>query len=424
MSNTNYTPGLGNLPFGNRNLNPEGSFYSNDSQFTPEETALIQKAIRYMIFDAAPAQYDSLKLLFSKDFEEKSLDEFQYYEETFGRSPIEAAAAVPAEAAVPGANQTQTIPLTAASVSRISPDMIIIYEDGSKGVVTQIVGNDITVNSLTNEGLPAVAIGDIFAILSTIRADGMDYFSNYERLDLVERYNYIQFFLRARRWARVELQKHINAGTTNYLERDKMQKIKQLRVDFFNAFWNGQRGEYVISNGYAAKAMGGIFPTMQAAGAAEITTPLNGLQASFEQTAFVTNFKAEGGTRFIYAPDQILNEFSKIYKQPNLYYEPNNETANLKLRRIELGTQNMVLVPCELWREESCFEASWARRAIILDQEAVTPVKMRGIPQLEMGETLNLKNNGTREDFMDYWVRGQMSIEFNNPVSSFILNLQ
>jgi len=81
-------------------------------------------------------------------------------------------------------------------------------------------------------------------------------------------------------------------------------------------------------------------------------------------------------------------------------------------------------VPCELWREESCFEASWARRAIILDQEAVTPVKMRGIPQLEMGETLNLKNNGTREDFMDYWVRGQMSIEFNNPVSSFILNLQ
>ena len=277
---------------------------------------------------------------------------------------------------------------------------------------------------MTNEGLPAVAIGDVFAILSTIRADGMDYFSNYERLDLVERYNYIQFFLRARRWARVELQKHINSGTTNYLERDKMQKIKQLRVDFFNAFWNGQRGEYVISNGYAAKAMGGIYPTMQAAGAAEITTPLNGLQASFENTAFVTNFKSEGGTRFIYAPDQILNEFSKVYKQPNLYYEPNNETANLKLRRIELGTQNMVLVPCELWREESCFESSWARRAIVLDQEAVTPVKMTGIPQLEMGQTLNLKDNGTREDFMDYWVRGQMSIEFNNPVSSFILNIQ
>jgi hypothetical protein len=77
-----------------------------------------------------------------------------------------------------------------------------------------------------------------------------------------------------------------------------------------------------------------------------------------------------------------------------------------------------------LWREESCFESSWARRAIVLDQEAVTPVKMMGIPQIEEGVTLNLKNNGTREDFMDFFVRGQLSIEFNNPTSSFVMNFQ
>lgn len=424
MSNISYVPGLGNLPFGNRNANAPGSFYSNDSQFNPQETALLEKAIRYKIFDSAPAQYDSLKLLFSKGFIDYPMDEFQYYEEPFGRSPIESNAIVGAQAASPGTNQTQVITLTANSINRISPDMIIIYEDGTKGVVVDITGNDITVNSLTNGGLPAVAVGSIFAIQGTIRADGMDYFSSYERLEVIERYNYIQFFLRARRWTPVEMAKYKNSGTTDYLGRDMMQKVKQLRIDFFNSFWNGERGEFPISNGYAAKSMGGIYPTMQAAGAAQISTPLNGLQAAFESTAFVTNFKAEGGTRFIYAPDQILNDFSKIYKQPNLYYEPNNEVANLKLRRIELGTQNMVLVPCELWREESCFESSWARRAIVLDQEAVTPVKMKGFPQIEEGYTLPLQKNGTREDYTDFWVKGQMSIEFNNPTSSFIIDMQ
>jgi len=423
MSNINYEPGLGNLPFGNRNTNPEGAFYTGDSQFNPVETDLIQKAIKYAIFDAAPAQFNSLKVLFSKPFTDVNLDEFSYKEKSFGRSPIEAAAGVAAQAAAPGAHQTQVITLTAQSMTRISPDLIIVYPDGSHGVIQSIAGNTITVNSLTNKGLPAVTTADIFAIQSTVRADGMDYFSNYERLEDITRYNYIQFFLRAKRWARVELQKYINAGTTDYLNHDKQEKMKQLRIDMFNSFWNGQKGEYVISQGYAAKAMGGIYPTMQDAGSASANPTLAGLQATFETLAFQTNFKAEGGTRFIYGTDEVLNEFSKIYKQPGLRYEPNNEVANLKLKRIELGTQNFVLVPCELWREESCFESSWARRVIVLDQDTVKPVKMKGIPALEMGQTDDLKK-GSREDFQDWYCKSQLSIEFNNPVASFSMDIQ
>ena len=423
MSNTNYTPGIGNLPFGNRETNPQGSFYNPESEYTAVETNLIQKAIREVIFDAAPAQYNSLKVLFSKPYAEKNLDEFEYLEKTFGRSPIESTAIVPAQVAVPGAHVTQVIPLTAASLDRVSPDLIIIYPDGSHGVIASIAGSNATVNSLTNEGLPAIAANDIFAIQSTVRSDGMDYYSNYERLETVTRYNYIQFFLRAKRWARVEMQKYMNAGTTDYLKNDKAEKMKQLRIDMFNSFWNGRRGEYTISNGYAAKAMGGIFPLMQNAGSATANPTLAGLQSSFEALAFQTNFKAEGGTRFVYGTDEILNEFSKVYKQPGLRYEPNNEVANLKLKRIEVGSMNFVLVPCELWREESCFESAWARRVIILDQDTVKPVKMKGIPALEMGQTDNMKR-GSREDFTDWWCRGQLSIEFNNPVASFSMDIQ
>ena len=102
MSNTAYVPGNGNLPFGNRNTNPQGSFYSTDSEFSPDELNLIEKAIRYAIFDAAPAQFNSLKVLFSKPYSEKGSDEFEYLEHTFGRSPIEAAATASIQASVPG----------------------------------------------------------------------------------------------------------------------------------------------------------------------------------------------------------------------------------------------------------------------------------------------------------------------------------
>lgn len=422
MSNTNYAPGLGNLPYGNRNTNPQGSFYGTESEYSPAENDLIHKAIYAKIFDAAPAQFDSLKVAFSKPFEDVLLDEFEYKENTFGRSPIIANANVAAQAAAPGAHQTQTIPLTAGSLARVSADLIIIYPDGTHGVITAIAGNNATVNSLTNAGLPAVTSGDVFAIQSTIRADGMDYISNYERLDVVTRYNYVQFFMRAQRWTPVEMQKYINAGTTDYLERDKEQKMKQIRIDIFNSFWNGQRGEFTISNGYAAKAMGGIYPTMIAAGAANPTTTVAGLQSTFEATAFQTNFKAEGGTRFIYGTDEILNEFSKIYKQPGLCYTPDNQLANLNLKYIELGTMKFVLVPCELWREESCFSSDWARRVIVLDQESVQPVKMKGIPAMNMNQTNNMEK-GEYRDWTDFWVAAQMSIKFNNPPGSFIINI-
>lgn len=423
MANTNYEPGIGNAPFGNLNTNPQSSFYGAESEFGVNEQNLIQKSIRKAIFDAAPAQFNSLKLLYAKSMKEYGNDEFEYLEKTFGRTPLEAATGVAAQAAVAGAHQVQSFDLTAGALQYATEDLIIIYPDGSQGVIATIAGSTITVNSLTNKGLPAVTIGDSFSIRSTIVADGMDYFSNYSRLETITRYNYVQFFLRAQRWSRVEMQKYLNSGTTDYLTHDKEEKIKQLRIDMFNSYWNGQRGEFQISGGYVAKSMGGIFNTMIDAGSATANPTLAGLQAAFESLAFQTNYKAEGGTRFIYGTDEVLHEFSKIYKLPSLEYAPNDEIAKLRLKKIEIGTMNFVLVPCELWREESCFPKDWQRRIIVLDQESVTPVKMKGIPAMNMGQTDN-KDRGTREAFTDFWCESQLSLEFNNPVGSFYIDLQ
>ncbi len=424
MSNQTYIPGPGNTPFGNTNTNPQASQYGIESQFNPTEEILIAKAIRKIIFDAAPAKYNSMKLLYSKPFKEYGGDEFEYLEKTFGRTAIVADQIAALQAAVPGANQTQTFNVTAATASRLSLDLILVYPDNTHAVIVGIVGVAITVNSNTNFGLPAVAVGDVFAVEATIRADAMDTFNNYERMETITRYNYIQFFLRAQRWGRVELQKHKNLGTTNYLQLDMDEKVKQLRIDMFNSYWNGQRGEYPISGNFIAKSMGGINPTMLAAGSATANPTVAGLKSAFETLAFQTDFKVEGGTRFIYATSEMLHNFSNIYKQPGLRYEPSDEIANLKLNRIELGGQNFVLVPCELFRETSCFPVDWQRKIFVLDQEAISPVKMKGIPQFEMGGTLALGKNGTREDFEDFFVKGQLSLEYNNPQGGFILNVQ
>ena len=429
MANIVYSPQEGNIPRGLRNTNPQSSNYANDSEYAPEESNLIAKAIQYVIFDSAPAQFAAMKVLFEKGIGEVDSDEFEYLEHSFGRTPgeivagAETAASAAGLAPVPGSSVSNTFNVSADTLQRISISDIITYPNGEEAVIVDITGNIVTVNSRTNAGLPAIAVGDFLAIRSTIMADAQDKFDHYDRLETITRYNYVQFFLRAKRWGHVELQKYINKGTTDYLEKDKQQKIRQLRYDMFISFWNGHRGEYTLEGNRVAKSMGGIYPTMIAAGSAQSNPTLGGLPAAFETLAMSTNFKSLGEKRFIYGTHQALHELSKAYKLPGLRYTSEDKDINLDLEMIEVGGAKYVMVPCEIWREPSCFPADWAKRLIILDQDTVEPVKMKGIPFLEMGETDNLQN-GTREQYVDYWCKGQLSLKFNNPLASFILDIQ
>lgn len=422
MSQTVYTPGVGNAPFGEKNANAQGSNYTTESGFSPTETLLLERDVKRVIFDAAPAEYKSLKVLFSKPFVEKNLTEFTYLEKTFDRSALEANAISAAVAAVPGSPVTQTITLTAASITRVSLDMILVYPDNTKGTVIAKAGLTIDVRSHTNVGLSAVAAGDIFAVQSSITADARDHFNIYQRTETIERYNYIQQFLRAQRWGRVERQEWENAGKTDYLDIDKNAKMEQLRVDMFNSFWNGLRGEIQLEDNSLAKAMGGIYPLMQAANAGQAFTTVAGFEATFKALGFSTNYKAVGATRFVYGTLEMLDIFAQVFKMPQVRYAPNDMVANLELESIKFGGMTYVLVPCELWREDSCFPDEWKRRLIVLDQETVRPVKLKGLPAFEMGQTDDMRN-GSREDFIDWWCRSMLSIEFNNPLASFIIDV-
>lgn len=423
MSNQVYTPGNGNAPFGQLPANPQGSNYSVESGYGATDTILLAKAIKEAIFDAAPDQYNALKLIFEKDFTEFGSDEFEFLEHTFGRSALEANGIAAAQAAVAGAVQTHTFALTAATITHVGIDLILVYPNGTKATVTSIAGNNVTVKSQTSAALPAVAVGDIFSIQSTIQADAMSSFSNYERLQTVTRYNYVQQFLRACRWGRVELIKFQNMGTTDYLERDKKEKMRQMRTDLFNSFFNGTRGEFTLAGGLPAKSMGGIFPTMQAAGSMFANPTLAGLRTAFEKLAFATNHKKEGGVRMIYGTDEILYELSKIYKDAGIRYAPNDSIANMNLMEYKIGSMRFVPVSCELFKEQSCFPKEWNRKLLVLDQETISPVRMKGLPSMNMGTTLDRGAAGSRESFKDFYVETNLSLMFNNPLGSFYLDV-
>lgn len=424
MSQQVYTPGTGNSPFGNLQTNPQASNYETDSGYSATGSILIAKAIKEAIFDASPEQYKALRLVFEKGIEDVNNDEFEFLEKTFDRTAVEATSSPVAVAAVPGSEVTQVIAMTADSVTRIAPDDIIVYPDGTKGIVRTIATLNVTVASQTSQGLPAVAAGQIFSIQAPLYADGASAFSHYDRMQTVTRYNYVQQFLRAERWTRVELLKYQNSGTTNYLDLAKKVKMNQLRTDLFVSYFNGTRGEFKLASGLAAKTMGGIFPTMVSAGAMSGNPTIAGLPTTFETLAFKTNHKKEGGVRFVYGTDEMLYILSKSFKQDGIRYAPNDKIADLNLTEYRLGTQRFVTVPCELFKEASCFPPSWARKLLVLDQETIQPIKMKGLPAFEQGDTLDKGTNGTREGFKDFWVGANLSQRFNNPLGSFYIDVQ
>lgn len=428
MSDVLYQPGLQNSPYGIDAANPQGSRFNNDAVTgTTSETILLEKEVKRAIFESAPEQYNALRILFSMSPEVKGSDEFEYLEMTFARNALAIDANAAAVAASAGAQVTQTWTLTAASMSYVTPDLVLTLPDNTEVVVKSVNAgaNQITVGSLTGQGISAVTSGDSLALRSSIYADGKDSFETYHRSETITRYNYVQFFLRAKRWDSIELQKYMNTGRTDYLVKDKKQKIEQLRYDLLISYFNGHRGQYLISGDYSAKSMNGVFPTMVNAGSANAAPTLAGLQTAFESLAFATNAKKEGAVRFLYGTNESLYQLSKIYKQPGLRYEPNDEIAKLDLKMIEFGTMKFVMVPVELFGEPSAFPSDWATRILCLDQETIRPVIMKGFPQMSTGGTLDRTGDkGTRENFKEWWCEAQLSIEFNRPLGCFWLDIQ
>jgi len=407
------------------NLQPIGSEYA--AEFSYDETILIRRAIAREIFDAVPKKYAALRLLMDKTVEYVDNDVFTYLEKTFGRVALRAASGQSSGA-------EQDITLTTGGDKNITINKILVYPDNSKGVVFKVATDHVFVRKFIGASdLPAVLTDDYFSIQTSVIADGQNFLSHYDRMSKIERYNYVQLMHRDKRWSRKEMQKFANLSTTNYFELDKKEQMDLLLQDMFLSLWNGCRGEVDVAvpgittpataDSYKGATMGGIFPSMVAAGSASASGVTKAtLQESFEALAFETDFKAEGGIRFIFAQNALLYELSKAWKETGLRYKPESKIGDLNLQIYKIGDMSFVPVSTELFKEVSCFPVTWQHRIFVLDTETIHPVCMRGYQPIEVGQTAPKGVSGSIQDYTEWWVQGMLSLRFNNPLSSFYLD--
>lgn len=402
-----------------------GSEYA--TEFSTSETLLIQRAIQAEIFDAVPAKYKTLRLLFDKPVEYVNDDVFTYLEKTFGRTALR----VDTGGGSAGGSPI-TLSLTSGGGSNITANKLVALPDNTKAMVRSVSGDDIVLVKLEGAtDLPAVSDGDYISIVSSVIADGMNFLTHYDRMSKIERHNYVQLMHRDKRWTRKEITKFRNSGTTNYFALDKKEQMDLLLQDMFASFWNGERGrvEINIPGGtagtdiYKASLMGGIFPLMVAAGCANSTGVTEStLQDVFETLAFQTDFKSEGGVRYIFGQNALLYSLSKVFKEAGVRYAPNDYIADLNLKEYRIGDMRFVPVATELFKELSLFPAEWKHRLIILDVDTIMPVCMRGYQPIEMGQTAPKGQFGSIEDYTEWWIQGMLSLKFNNPLSSFYID--
>lgn len=402
-------------------LNAIGSEYA--TAYSYDTTSLIKRAISEKIFDAVPAKYKIFRLLFDKPVKYYGSDVFTYMEKTFGRNAVKATANVSGGA-------TQTITVTAGTTVNLTVNKIVVYPSNRKAIITSINAgsNQFDVKPLNGQAnLPAVAINDYFSIQGSIIADGMNFSVHYDRMSKIERYNYIQLMQRDKRWTRKEMQKFANLGTTDYSALDKQEQLQLLLQDMFCSFWNGERAEADVvvpgtSNYYKAMTMGGIFPLMVAAGSAfasGITAAT--LKETFEALCFQTDYKSEG-VRFIFGQNVLLYELSKVWKEQGIRYQTSDKLADLNLMEYKIADMRFVPVAVELFKEISMFPADWKNRLFILDLDTIQPACMTGYAPIETGQTLPKGQGGSLNDYTEWWIQGMLSLQFNNPLSSFYID--
>jgi hypothetical protein len=409
-------------------LNAIGSELVGATGGPTASTSLIKRDIAAKIFDAVPAKYKIFRLLFDKPVDYQASDVFTYMEKTFGRTALKATA-------TQVAGTTSAITVASGAASIIGINKIIVFPDNTKAIVTAVADTLVTCARLvSNAGnLPAVAINDYFSIQGGLIADGQNFLSHYDRMSKIERYNYVQMMERDKRWTRREITKFRNLGTTNYFDLDKQEQLQLLLQDMFCSFWNGERGEATITipagtgltAGTTTKAltMGGIYPLMVAASCANSSgVTAATLKEVFEALCFATDYKTEGGVRFLFAQNALLYELSKSFKEVGIRYTPNDKIADLNLMEYRIGDMRFVPVATELFKEISMFPATWKHRIFCLDLDTITPVCMTGYEPIETGQTNPKGVNGSIQDYTEWWIQGMLSLKFNNPLSSFYID--
>jgi hypothetical protein len=391
------------------------------------ETIHLNRVVSQKIIENFPAQYNLFRLVYSKPIEYKNSDEWSWTEKSWIRPLI-----LTASTASVVAGTTQVIPLTAGGSSMTTINDLVTYPDNTKGNVigVDLTANTITVSAKTGSTLPAISGTVRLTIGSPIIADGMNDFYHFDRQVTSTFTNYVMRGQRNKRWTRTDLLKYMNSATTDFLEKDTKEQMMFAQQDVFFQFMNGDKGQFKLvttsggSQVYPAKSNWGVFPFMKYNGSQHCASSPSTILSDFKTIAFNTNYKNVDVPRFIVGTDKSLDTLSSILKNP-IRYNPNDMVFNMNLEEYKIGSMKFVPMSMPLFEQRSqMFPASFENMLMVLDIESIKPVCMKGLEPFMVRDTAHLsKEQGGREDYIDWFIEYNISMEMNNSDGSYWVDL-
>ena len=437
MSLQSYTQNVNNSPFGLANTNAPGSPYA--AAYGRGVTSHLMLPVSPIIFDAQPQQFLDLQYLMAFATEEAPGDEIIWHENVWSRSPIVTDEAITAAPAIPGSTTTTTFDVTGDSLNYVYVGQKIHFTDDNgvpnQVIVSNIVGNAVTVRSMVGVGIGGVAQAGGVNLTNGMTAggDGFQTFANPVRTKTVRRTNLIEKVGPEQMiWNRLERIKWKNQSQTNFMEVDMRNVLTQLKVSMCQRIWLGQYGEGLVSYSNTgetaiAKFTEGIVPSIQNNGGATLNSTMSTVWDDLTTGIFQTNFGPINNERVIFGTPEMLHALNLKQKAEFVRYSTTDKIWDLDFEEWRFGGQKLTLVPTQIWNDAASFPEEYARRLVVLQKSSVKLVTMRGVAMISQEAKVSQSRTNTTPfeiyDFERYTVEGMVGTKVQNAAQNFIVDV-
>lgn len=401
-------------------LNELGVGNDINTQFGTETSKLQAISLKKMIYDLTPQDFVDIKLFMMKD---PIIAKSHVY--TYLYMPYQRRSAItPTLAASLTTTALQVVPLT--NPTSVTVDMILIHPSTEQKVIVRFVDPAaFTMTIAPYDGgatLPTLSSGSayIFPQHGTIDGDLTNKVTQLQRVDeLVEKSNYVQWFKRGSTFGMIERYEFENNGTTNYLELNDQNMLRQHHIDIGNATWNGTKGKVRLSDGNPALLMDGIYPQIISGGALQAACTFSQLFSTIIDVMEATRFGTGQQDKTIFATPKMIAKFAQAIKlnatAPLVRFKATGDDGlSITLNGFEWQTGRVTFVPVQRWMQESAsFPASWENKVIIGNPETFQPY-------ITFPESIHFiggfdKNPYTENNFDRKFVKGTWSGAVENP---------
>lgn len=408
-------------------LNQLGLGNDVNTQYGTETSKLQALELKRMIYDLTPQDYLDIKLFMMKTPIISRSHVYHYLYMPYQRK----SAITPALSATISTTASQVVPIT--NPSSITVDMILSHPSTEQKVIVvdvSIGNSTMTIRPLDGATLPELSSGSVYIFPNhgTVDGDLTNKVTQQTRVDdLIERANYVQWFKRGSTFGMIERYEYENNGTTNYMELNDQNMLRQHHIDIGNATWNGTKGKVKLSDGNPALLMDGIVPQAISGGALQASCTVSQLARTIIQAMEATRFGTGQVNKTVFATPQMLADFSYQMKlnasTPLVRYKATgDDNLSITLSGFEWQTGRVTMVPVQRWqRESNSFPASWENKVIVGNPEDFQPYitfpeSIHFIPGYDKGG--NNENNFDRK-----FIKATWSGALANPKDWAIINV-